>query len=124
MPPRHRHYLEWTPERFESWATKIGPETERLISAVMARYRHPALGYRSCLGILRLGDQYPKQRVEAAARRAVTLNACSYQSLKSILKNNLDGTEPESAPAPKPPLDHPNLRGPNYFDPGAAPHLQ
>lgn len=41
MPPRHRHYLQWTPERFESWARKIGPETEKLIIAVMARYRHP-----------------------------------------------------------------------------------
>jgi hypothetical protein len=62
--------------------------------------------------------------MEAAARRAVALNACSYQSLKSILHHRLDGTEPESAPPSKPPLDHPNLRGPNYFDTNEPPTLQ
>jgi transposase len=123
-PKAHQRYLAWTPSRLVDWAATIGPATAQLFERIMQTKRHPEQGYRSCLGILRLGDQYPKQRVEAAARRAVTLNACSYQSLKSILKNNLDGTEPESAPAPKPPLDHPNLRGPNYFDAGDPPSLQ
>ncbi len=123
-PKAHQRYLAWTPSRLVDWAATIGPATAQLFERIMQAKRHPEQGYRSCLGILRLGDQYPKQRVEAAARRAVTLNACSYQSLKSILKNNLDGTEPESAPAPKPPLDHPNLRGPNYFDTGDSPALQ
>ena len=123
-PKAHQRYLAWTPSRLVDWAATIGPATAQLFERIMQTKRHPEQGYRSCLGILRLGDQYPKQRVEAAARRAVTLNACSYQSLKSILKNNLDGTEPESAPAPKPPLDHPNLRGPNYFDTGDSPALQ
>ena len=123
-PKAHQRYLAWTPSRLVDWAATIGPATAQLFERIMQTKRHPEQGYRSCLGILRLGDQYPKQRVEAAARRAVTLNACSYQSLKSILKNNLDGTEPESAPAPKPPLDHPNLRGPNYFDAGDSPALQ
>jgi len=123
-PKAHQRYLAWTPSRLVEWAATIGPATAQLFERIMQAKRHPEQGYRSCLGILRLGGQYPKQRVEAAARRAVTLNACSYQSLKSILKNNLDGTEPESAPAPKAPLDHPNLRGPNYFDTGDAPALQ
>ena len=92
----------------------------------MAGKRHPEQGYRSCLGILRLGSQYPKERVEAAAHRAVTLNACTYQSVKSILRHNLDALIPEtgSGNAPKPPLDHPNLRGPEYFDTGDSPLLQ
>ena len=100
------------------------PATAQLFERILQTKRHPEQGYRSCLGILRLGDQYPQQRVEAAARRAVALNACSYQSLKSILKHHLDGAEPESEPAPKPPLDHPNLRGPNYFDASDPPSLQ
>lgn len=123
-PKAHQRYLAWTPSRLVDWAATIGPATAQLFERILQAKRHPEQGYRSCLGILRLGDQYPRQRVEAAACRAVALNACSYQSLKSILKHHLDGTEPESAPVPQPPLDHPNLRGPNYFDPGAAPHLQ
>ena len=69
MPPRHRHYAEWSPERFQSWAKKIGPETERLVTAVLERYPHPALGFRSCLGILRLESRYGRERLEAASAR-------------------------------------------------------
>jgi hypothetical protein len=67
-----------------------------------------------------------KERVEAAARRAVTLNACTYQSVKSMLQHNLDTLVPEtdSVNAPNPPLDHPNLRGSEYFDAGDNPLLQ
>ena len=39
------------------------------------------------------------QRVEAAARRAIALHACSYQSIKSILKCNLDSQAIEPAAA-------------------------
>jgi hypothetical protein len=35
MPSSHRHYAEWTPDRFRPWAGKIGPNTEGLISAVL-----------------------------------------------------------------------------------------
>ena len=123
-PKAHQRHLAWTPSRLIDWAATIGPATALLFERIMQAKRHPEQGYRSCLGILRLGDQYPRQRVEAAASRAVALNACSYQSLKSILKHHLDGMEPESAPAPKPPIDHPKLRGPNYFDAGGPPALQ
>jgi len=115
MPPRHRHYLEWSPERFESWARKIGPETERLVVAVMARFRHPALGYRSCLGILRLSERYGAARLEAAAARTLRFGGASYKSVNHILKSGLD-QKPMSAPGPAPePLFHENLRGPDYF---------
>jgi transposase len=123
-PKSHQKHLEWTPSRLIDWAGTIGPATAEVFDRIMAGKRHPEQGYRSCLGILRLGDQYPKGRVEAAARRAVALNACSYQSMKSILKHNLDGLAPEPAPDPKPPLEHPNLRGPEYFDTGDTPSLQ
>ena len=86
---------------------------------ILASNRHPEQGFRSCLGIIRLGDKYPHARVEAAARRAVALNVCSYQSLKSILENGLDGQAPEPSPDPRPPVDHPNLRGPDYYDTSA-----
>jgi transposase len=115
MPPRHRHYAEWTPERFTSWAAKVGPETERLVGAVMARHTHPALGYRSCLGILRLENRYGALRLEAAAARTLVVGGTSYRSVSHILKTGLD-KEPVPAPGPPPePLFHENLRGPEYF---------
>jgi transposase len=125
-PKSHQKHLEWTPSRLLDWARTIGPATAEVFDRIMASKRHPEQGYRSCLGILRLGSQYPKERVEAAARRAVTLNACTYQSVKSMLQHNLDTLAPEtdSGKAPKTPLDHPNLRGPEYFDTGDNPLLQ
>jgi transposase len=122
-PKAHQRYMEWTPSRVIEWSAKIGPATAQVVDRILASNRHPEQGFRSCLGIIRLGDKYPQARVEAAARRAVALHVCSYQSLKSILENNLDGQAPEPTPDPQPPIDHPNLRGPDYYDTGDSPTL-
>jgi len=103
------------------WAKTIGPATGELFDRIMASKRHPEQGYRSCLGILRLSKQYTSQRVEAAARRAIALQACSYQSIKSILQCNLDSQAIAPATEPKPPLNHPNIRGSEYFNTGEDP---
>jgi len=90
----------------------------------MASKPHPEQGYRSCLGVLRLGKQYSPARLEAACSRAIEFNACSYQSVKSILKCNLDSLPTEPAVPPQPQLNHPNIRGSEYFDTGEPPILQ
>jgi transposase len=123
-PKAHQRHLEWTPSRLVDWATTIGPATAELFDRIMAGKRHPEQGYRSCLGVLRLSKQYTSQRVEAAAHRAIALDACSYQSVKSILQCHLDSQAIEPAAEPKPPLDHPNIRGSEYFDSGEEPTVQ
>jgi hypothetical protein len=65
-----------------------------------------------------------RTRVKAAARRALALNVCSYQSLKTILENNLDGQALDPATDAPPPSDHLNLRGPDYSDSGNSSTLQ
>jgi len=87
-----------------------------VVERILASKRHPEQGFRSCLGIIRLGNKYPHARMEAAARRAIALNVCSYQSVKAILENHLDGQALEPATDPQPPIDHLNLRGPDYYD--------
>ena len=119
-PKAHQRHREWPPSRVIEWCGKIGPATARVAERILGSNRHPEQGYRSCLGIVRLGTHYPHQRVEAAARRAITFNVCTYKSLKAILENNLDGQEPETSSAPPPPVDHPNLRGPGYYDSSAS----
>lgn len=120
-PKSHQRHLEWTPSRLIEWARTIGPATAEVTARIMAAKRHPEQGYRSCLGIQRLGKQYPAERMEAASRRALALNACSYQSIESILKRNLDSLDIQPATPSRPPLEHPNLRGPEYFDQGNTP---
>jgi transposase len=115
MPRPHREYAEWTPRRLVEWANKTGPATGELIGHILARRRHPQQGFRSCLGILRLGKSYGEARLEAACVRALRIGAASYKSIESILKHGLDQQPlPEPAP-PASPRAHDNIRGPGYY---------
>jgi transposase len=75
------------------------------------------MGYRACLGILRLAKTYSNERLEAASQRALQLQACSYSSLRSILKRSLDRQTTLTLEPTKPGPRHENVRGPNYYDP-------
>jgi transposase len=115
-PKSHQAHLEWTPSRMVNWAEQIGPHTAKLFERILAEKPHPEMGYRSCLGIIRLAEQYSSTRMEAAADRALRAGACRYQSVKSILKNSLDQQPlPEAPPLPLPP-SHDNIRGAEYFE--------
>ena len=119
MPEKHRAVAGWSRERLQKWAARSGPYTEALIEQVIASRTHPQQGYRSCLGILRLGDSYGSDRLEAAARRAIAIGATSYRSMASILKNGLDKKEIPAA-ADSQPLNHTNIRGAAYYQSGTA----
>lgn len=116
-PKSHQAHLEWTPSRLLHWAESVGPATAQIITGILEAKPHPEMGYRSCLGILRLAKTYSGERLEAASQRALQLRAFSYQSLRSILKNSLDRQlllEPDSdRSGPR----HENVRGADYYDP-------
>jgi len=114
-PKSHQRYLEWTPSRMIRWAKQTGPATARLVEEILASKPHPEMGYRSCLGLIRLGRQYSPQRLEAASARALQLKACSYQSVKSILQHGLDRTPLPASPGQLLLPEHENLRGPAYY---------
>ena len=115
MPKAHQHYAEWTPQRVIHWAATSGPATAQVVETILASRPHPQQGFRSCLGIMRLGKSYSPERLEAACRRALTLGACSYKSIESILKKGLDRQplpqQPDGIASPS----HPNIRGPHYY---------
>jgi transposase len=118
MPMHHQKHLEWTPSRIIHWASTIGPNTRQLVEAILADRPHPEHGYRSSLGILRLGKRYGHERLEVASGRAVAVGARSYRHVDSILKNGLDrvpavADEPTAAPVPAAP--HDNIRGRTYY---------
>lgn len=116
MPQAHRQYASWTPERLVRWAEHTGPATAQLVATVLASRRHPQQGFRSCLGIMRLGKTYTDQRLEAACRRALALGAVSFKSVQSILKSGLDQQPlPATSTQEALPIDHPNIRGGHYY---------
>ena len=115
-PKSHQAHLEWTPSRMIEWAAKGGRHTAQLVTRILESKPHPEMGYRACLGIIRLAAKYSPERMEHAAERALLTGAVSYQSIKSILRNGLD-SQPPALPALPSRLspDDENLRGPQYF---------
>jgi transposase len=113
-PKSHQKYLEWTPSRILDWVKTIGPDCARLVEKIMAERPHPEQGFRSALGIIRLGKAFGNQRLEAACRRALHFGTHSYRSVKSILESKLD-TQPLEQELPLPSPTHDNLRGGPYY---------
>src|SRR2546426_4907401 len=116
MPKAHQKHVGRTPSLLIEDAQQIGPYTGQLVEAILAAKRHPEMGYRSCLGILRLAKIYPAEHMEAVARRALRARAYNFQSMESILKNQLDRLPLPGDPPVQPAVDHDNLRGADYFD--------
>ena len=115
MPESHREQAKWTPERLIRWAGKTGPCTAAVVKHILATRKHPQQGFRTCLGIIRLGDRYGPSRLEAACKRAIALGAYAYKNVESILKNGLENKPlPPSTPE-LPGIEHDNLRGPDYY---------
>jgi len=106
MPAANRAHAEWSPSRLIAWSEKVGPATARLVAAIMESRPHPEQGYRACLGVMRLRQRYPDERIERACLRALTLRAVSLQSDREKLSPS-----PASRPLPL----HSNVRGPGYY---------
>jgi transposase len=119
MPESHRRHLEWTPSRIVRWAQNSGPNTVALVDEIMRSRPHPEQGYRSCLGILRLGKRYGGDRLDAACARAVAIRAFSYRSVESILSTGLD-RQPllpiAAVTTTTTPRAHDHVRGPGYYE--------
>jgi transposase len=114
MPPRHAKMLEWTPQRLEEWAAKMGPSTKALVAGIMAKVPHPQQGFRASLGVLRLSKKFTESRLEAACARAVAARAFSYHSIKSILDKGID-LLPTAELQEREPIEHENIRGAAYY---------
>jgi len=114
-PKSHQKHLQWTPGRMIEWARNIGPECAKVIEKILADRPHPEMGFRSCLGIIRLGKAVGSARLEAACRRALHFGTCSYTSINSILQKQLEA-QPLEQDLPLPSPTHENLRGGPYYN--------
>ena len=95
-------------------ARNIGPHVLAFVTAIMERNPNPEFGFRSCYGVLRLANGHEPDRFDAACRYAMELGSRkTYRGLDNILRTGADladAPEPETAP-----IDHPNIRGPEYY---------
>jgi hypothetical protein len=90
--------------------------TAAVLEEIMLARAHPQQGFNSCLGIMRLRDDYEDKRIERACARAKKRRACSYRSVVAILQNNLDKDqtpfEEQQSQLPR----HENVRGADYYN--------
>jgi transposase len=115
MPKSHRQYAEWTPQRLIRWAENTGPAAAGVVQSILERRVHPQQGFRSCLGIMRLGKSFGEDRLEAACRRALKLGSCSYKSIDSILRQGLDRLALPEQQELELSIEHDNIRGSTYY---------
>jgi transposase len=119
MPPKHQQYIQWNGERFRSWATKIGPQTATVVEAILTGYKVEQQGYRACMALLKLSDQYSAKRLEAACERALFYTPRpSYKSIQTILKSGQDIVR-EAPAAPPVPSEFGFTRGADYYKGGS-----
>ncbi len=123
MPKSHQQYLEWNPSRIIRWAGTVGEATAQVVETIINTRQHPEQGYRSCLGIMRLGRRYSPERLEAACRRTIAIRGFSYRSVRSILEKGLD-KQPLLPTRQIPLINHENIRGSGYYNLSLPLHQQ
>jgi hypothetical protein len=64
---------------------------------------------------MRLGKEYGAERLEAACKRALATKTVGFKSIESILKRKLDGRPLPHKPQESAPVEHDNIRGPEYY---------
>lgn len=87
MPDNHRlQESPWSPQRFTSWADKVGPETRAVIDKVLGSKAIVEQSFVPCLNILGLAKQYGPKMLERACARANEVGAVpSYTGLKNMV---------------------------------------
>ena len=73
---------------------QTGPKTAEVLTAILAHRTHPERGRRACLGLMRMGERYGAERLEAACGRAIAIKNPTYKSVEAILKAGLDKVAP------------------------------
>jgi transposase len=115
-PKKHREYLAWNPERFIRWASTIGPHCSAYITGIMQSRRYPEQGYRACLGVLRLSNHYPCEKVEQACEHALSIQVYSYKIIESTLKRKTKRASTSAGQTCSVQQQHhENVRGSRYY---------
>jgi transposase len=115
MPPSHQQYIQWDGEKIRSAAGEIGSNTLRVIEGMLKFHKVEQQGYKSCMSVLRMGETYSPQRLEAACAEAVTYT--ENPSLK-IVQTLIKSEKPKEAETTKNASEHSFTRGADYYSKG------
>lgn len=113
MPEKHKAVSDWSPKRFLKWATKIGPYTKQYIKNVLESRDFPQQAYRTCAGILSLGNDISKDQMEMTCQEALEKKIISYKYFNMLLKTRK--VKPLKEPQVSLIIKHSNIRGNKAF---------
>ena len=119
LPKSQQNYMEWDPNMLLDQAATIGEPVKEYLSKVIEARRYPEQAYKSCKGILALGNRVGEERLIKACRLGLILGHYSYQTIEQILSNRqediiLDQEEAVDDKVPNIPR-HQNIRGKEYY---------
>lgn len=118
MPPNHQAYSQWNGDRFRAWAEKIGANTAVVVEALFAGCKVEQQGYRTCMSLLKLSEQYTPERLEAACGVALKYTPRpSYKAIQTILKSGRDKL-PDETQTPAEASKYGFTRGSDYYKGG------
>jgi len=115
MPPNHQQYIQWNGDRFRKWAAQIGQNTVTVVESILTGYKVEQQGYRACMALLKLSEQYTSERLEAACTKALFYTPRpGYKAIQTILKSGQDkpAEEPETTSSPS---EFGFTRGADYY---------
>lgn len=90
FPPYSSNYGDWNSDRFRRWARAIGPATYEVIDKIFENGPEQVY-YNGARSLLKLADQYSRERVETACQLAlIHYKRPRYRNIKAILEHGQD----------------------------------
>jgi len=112
MPTNHQHQeAKFNPGRYLNWAKSIGSQTVEFTKMKLDQEQFPSYAYRKLNAILSLAKQYEKYEVDLALGYAMSINATTVASIKSILSKKLYYKRPANNIINPAQNNHENIRG-------------
>ena len=117
-PKAHQRYAEDDVATVFAWAEAAGGAVAQFLRRHIEHYDRPVSSLQAGRGLQRLARDYGVDRLQVACQRAIQMHAHAISSVKSILRRNIDRTQP-GQPLPETPQPaHDNVRGPEYYNDG------
>ena len=112
MPTNHQHQeAKFNPGCYLNWAKSIGTQTVEFTKNMLDKEQYPSYAYRKLNAILSLAKQYEKYEVDLALGYAMSINATTVVSIKSILSKKLYYKKPANNLINHAQNNHSNIRG-------------
>ena len=87
-PPDKTRYMEWDTSHCMKCAGEIGDATLHMVNKLLNE--EPIRNLRSAQNIIRLENKYTREKLDDAARHAVSFGNFTYHAVKNILEKDLD----------------------------------